>query len=147
MVIALSSVGDIISISLLVKDLVLALNDARGSSAEYQAVVRELHLLDISLLQVEKLTRVSEPSPQLSALYDSAKGVVEKCGSSVKHFIQRLDKYSKSLATGGSGSFVRDATRKVQWKITKKDEEIAKFRAEITGYTESINMLLATAQM
>ena len=36
------SVGDIISICLIVKDLVAALNDSAGSTVEYREVIREL---------------------------------------------------------------------------------------------------------
>jgi hypothetical protein len=40
------SVGDFLSISILVKDLLLALDDSRGSSRDYQEVVRKLYILD-----------------------------------------------------------------------------------------------------
>jgi hypothetical protein len=42
MPITFGSVGDIISISLLVKDAMKALDDSRGSGGEYQGVIREL---------------------------------------------------------------------------------------------------------
>ena len=47
------SFGDIVTLSLLIKDLIKSLDDSRGSSAEYQAVVRELWSLDKALLEVE----------------------------------------------------------------------------------------------
>lgn len=42
MPITFGSVGDVISVCLLIKDLVKTLDDSRGSSAEYQEVIREL---------------------------------------------------------------------------------------------------------
>lgn len=145
MSVTFGSVGDIISVSLLVKDLLIALNDCRGSSAEYQAVVRELYILDTALLQVEQHSRFSATTPELHALYETAKQTVTKCRDSVADFTARIKKFDRSLAVGGSGNAFKDATRKIQWRVSQKESEIAKFRAEVTGYSSSINMLLATA--
>ena len=147
MSITFGSVGDIISVSLLVKDLLIALNDSRGSSAEYQALVRELYILDTALLQVEQLSRSHSTTPELQALCETAKQTVTKCRDSVAEFTARIKKYSRSLAAGGSGNILKDTARKIQWRASQKEAEIAKFRAELTGYSESINMLLATGMM
>ncbi|OCL09337.1 hypothetical protein AOQ84DRAFT_339092 [Glonium stellatum] len=147
MPITFGSVGDIISVSLLVKDLLLALDSSRGSSTEYQAVIRELYILDTALLQVEQLSRSGTATPELHALYETAKQTVAKCREAVDLFTNRVKKYSSSLATGGSGNIIKDTARKIQWRGSQKEAEIAKFRAEVTGYSDSINMLLATAQI
>jgi hypothetical protein len=147
MPVTFGSVGDIISVSLLVKDLLIALNDSRGSSAEYQAVARELYILDTALLQVEQLSRSHATTPELHALYETAKQTATKCHDSVAEFTARVRKYSGSLAVGGSGNILKDTARKIQWRASQKDAEIAKFRAEVTGYSESINMLLATGMV
>jgi hypothetical protein len=147
MPITFGSVGDILSVSLLVKDLLIALDDSRGSPAGYQAVVRELYILDTALLQVERLSRSHSTPPELHALYETARQTVEKCRDSVAGFTARIKKYGRSLAAGGSGNFLKDATKKIQWRASQKDAEIAKFRAEITGYSDSINMLLATGMV
>lgn len=147
MPVTFGSVGDIISVSLLVKDLLVALDDSRGSSAEYQAVVRELYILDTALLQVEQLSRSRATTPELHALYETAKHTVTKCRDSVAEFTSRVKKYSGSLAVGGSGNVLKDTARKIQWRASQKDAEILKFRAEVTGYSDSINMLLATGMM
>lgn len=57
MPITFGSVGDIISVSLLVKDILVALDDSRGSSAEYQGIIRELYILDRALLEIGQLSR------------------------------------------------------------------------------------------
>jgi len=147
MPITFGSVGDIISVSLVVKDLLIALNDSRGSSAEYQAVIRELYVLDTALLQVEQLSRSHAATPELQALYETAKQTAAKCQDSVASFKARLGKYNGSLTTGGSGNILKDTARKIQWRASQKDAEIAKFRAEVTGYSDSINMLLATGMV
>jgi hypothetical protein len=145
--ITFGSVGDIISVSLLVKDLLLALDSSRGSSSEYQAIVRELYVLDTALLQVEQLSRTQSGTLELQALYDTAKRTVAKCRVSLDAFTKRIAKYESSLAASGSGSIIKDTARKLQWRASQKEAELVKFRAEVTGYTDSINMLIATVQM
>jgi hypothetical protein len=147
MPVTFGAVGDIISVSLLVKDLLLALNDSRGPPAEYQAVVRELYILDTALLQVEQLSRSRASTPELQALYETAKQTATKCRDSVSEFTVRIKKYSGSLSAGGSGNILKDTARKIQWMTSQKDAEVAKFRAEVTGYSDSINMLLATGMV
>lgn len=68
MSVTFGSVGDIISVCLIVKDLVDALDKSRGSSAEYQAVIRELWSLDRALLQVAMLSKTCEDCIELHAL-------------------------------------------------------------------------------
>jgi hypothetical protein len=57
-----------------------------------------------------------------------------------------MQKYKRSLAAGGSGKAVKDVARKLQWSLFEK-QHLASFRAELTGYTESINLLIATASV
>ena len=66
------SVGDIISIYIIIKDLVKALDDSRGSLAEYQEVIRELSALDRVLLEVELLWITCERTNELNAIRDTA---------------------------------------------------------------------------
>lgn len=64
-------IGDIISLCLLVKDVVKALDDSRGSSSEYQEVIRELRALERVLLEVELLWRTCEITVDLIALRET----------------------------------------------------------------------------
>ena len=142
------SVGDIISVSLLVKDLVLALDETRGSAPEYQAITRELLFLDQALLQVEELGRTTRcATPEVQALYGTAKCTVDKCRETIQNFRKRIDKFSRYFGPNGSGNCMKDATKKIQWKLCSKEQEITKFRAELTGYTESLKLLLATVSL
>jgi hypothetical protein len=147
MVLSCASVGDIISVSLLIKDILLALDSTRDSSAQYQSIVKELYVLDISLLQVEKLAKADEVTSQVHAIYDTAKETAEKCKGLVAAFLQRIKDYDKSLNQNGSGNQVKDFARKLKWKMAGMEEEASKFRSEIMGHSESINMLLATIQV
>lgn len=143
MPITFGSVGDIISLSLLIKDLVKSLDKSRGSSAEYQAVIRELWSLDHAFIEAEVLSQTCEQTAQLNALSATVKESAEQCRKSITTFKEQIKKYEKSLRCDGSGSFIRDTALKIRWQVSKK-EDLAKFRAEINAHCFSINMLLTT---
>jgi hypothetical protein len=146
MPITFGSVGDIISICLIVKDLVDTLNRSRGSSAEYSEVIRELWVLDRALLEVELLSRTHSATVELNALCETARQTVEKCRLTVEAFSRRIKKYGTSLGEAGSGNIMKDAALKLRWQFSQKDE-VPKFRAEVAAHSASINMLLATASV
>ena len=143
MPVTFGSVGDIISLSLLIKDLVKSLDDSRGSSAEYQAVIRQLWSLDRALLEVEALCRSCEQTVQLSALSATANECAEQCRKCITNFHEQVKKFGRSLQPGGSGSLVRDTAMKFRWQVSEK-EDLVRFRAEISAHCFSINMLLTT---
>jgi primase-polymerase (primpol)-like protein len=144
MPITFGSVGDLISISLIVKDLLVAIDESRGSSAEYKAVVNELWILDRALLEVELLSRKYTGTPEFNALYTTASKTVERCRSSIEAFTARIKKYDDHFTGNGRKSGIRGLGMKIRWQITEKDE-VEKFRAEVTAHSAAINMLLATA--
>lgn len=146
MPITFGSVGDIISISLLVKDLVKCLDESRGSSAEYQAVIRELWSLDHALLEVDLLLRSCRQSVELSDLCKTANRCAEQCRKCMEDFREKTKRYQRGLQGGVPGNRVRDTVAKIRWHVSEKDD-LVKFRAEITAYCSSMNMLLATAGM
>lgn len=143
MPIGVGSVGDIISICLLAKDLVEALNSSRGAAAEYQEIVRELWGLERALLQVDLLSRTHNSSLELNALHETARRTAENCRVCIAEFLKKIKKYKPSLGETGSGSIFRDASRKIQWQVMQSGD-VSKFRAEIGAHSQSISMLLAT---
>lgn len=146
MPISFGSVGDIISICLIVKDLVVALDESGGSSKQYQSPKRELWALERALLEVELLCRSSDATPSLNALYATAKKAAVDCRIPVDALLKKIRKYDTSLAQDRQRSIFRDAAMKVKWQILEKDE-IVKFQAEISAHSSSINMLLVTANV
>lgn len=130
------SVGDVISLSILIKDLVKSLDNSRGSSAEYQAVIRELWSLDHALLEVEVLFRSCEQTIQLNALSATANECAEQCRKCITKFHEQMKKFGRSLQPEGSGSLIRDTALKVRWQVSEK-EDLAKFRAEINAHCSS----------
>lgn len=140
------SVGDILSVCIVIKDLVRALDESRGSSAEYQEVIRELWGLDRVLLEVELLWRTCESTAELNTLRETAHRMADQCRRSIEAFLKKVKKYRPSLRDGGSGSVVRDATMKIRWQVAHADE-LTKFRSEINAHCSAINMLLLTASL
>ena len=140
------SVGDIITLCIIIKDLVKALDDSKGSSAQYQEVIRELWALDRVLLEVELLWRTCESTNELNALRETAHRMADQCRRSIEAFLKKVEKYRPSLRDGGSGSVLRDATMKIRWQVSHADE-LTKFRAEINAHCSAINMLLLTASV
>ena len=146
MPITFGSVGDIISVCLLIKDLVDALNDCQGSAHDYQQLVKELRSLERVLLQVNQLVCKYEASPALNVYCVDARDAVENCRQSAEPFLKQLKTYSRSLKPGGSGNVVKDTVRKVQWKVVQTDN-LEKFYKEITTQTNTLNSLLLTWNM
>jgi hypothetical protein len=142
MPITFGSVGDIITLSILIKDTVNCLDDSRGSSAEYQAIIRELWNLDRILLQVELTFQSCERTPELNALRAIASQSAEQCRECVTKFRDQIRHFQRSLQTGHSGNFVRDVASKIKWQASPK--RLANFRTEINTHSMTINMLLAT---
>ena len=144
MPITFGSVGDIISVSLLIKDLVKCLDKSRGSSSEYQAAIRELRSLDHALLEAELLLQSCKQSMELSDLCNSANRCAEQCRKCIVDFRDKTKRYQRALQGGGTGNLVRDTTAKIRWHVSERDD-LTKFRAVITTHCLSLNMLLATA--
>ncbi len=146
------SVGDCISVSLLIKDCVVALDSSRGSATEYQEVIRELWALDRALLEVVSLAEGFEATVELNALTGSARRVADQCRGCIEGFLGRVKGYEKSLGIGGKlgggtgGNGLRDAKSKLGWALFMKDD-LAKFRSEINAHSSAINMLLITASV
>ncbi|KAI4636979.1 hypothetical protein J4E93_010769 [Alternaria ventricosa] len=147
MPVTFGAVGDIISVVLLVKDLVAALDEARGSKAEYQAAVRELWTLDRTLLEIDLLTRQhgDGATPELRSLCETAKQAVARCNDRVSAYKKRIQGYQRAFEVGKVNR-VREIGRAIGWRTGEK-EALEQFRAEIAGTTSSLQMLLITANV
>ncbi len=140
------SISDVITISILIKDVLKALDDTSGAAAEYQELCRELWALDRALLEVELLSRSYDTSIELNALSHTVRRVADQCKECVEAFLEKIEGYKRSFRNGGSGNKLCDMGRKVRWALTQKGE-LARFRTEINGYSSTISMLLITANM
>lgn len=136
------SVGDLVAGINLVKDLIKALEDGAGASAEYRELIAELYTLEVALQQVNHLKLEDSRRLQRIAVEHAA----AQCQHTIDEFLKKISKFQPSLRAGGSSKPWKDSLRKIQWALCKK-EDVDRFRAEINGHASSINILLTTLQL
>jgi prephenate dehydratase len=136
------SAGDFISALELVATVVDALRESGESSTEFRALVAQLHTLQIALESVNCLEVEDAQHGEVIALQQAA----AQCQKTIDAFWEKIKKYQPSLRTGGSGSRVKDGWMKIRWAVCKK-EDLSRFKMDLVGHTESIQLLLASLQM
>jgi hypothetical protein len=148
MPITFGAVGDIISVCLLVKDLVDALDKSCGSKAEYQSLTRELWILDRTLLEIDLLSRThgGGAKPEMEALCETARKAVDRCKELVSDFLRQIKKYQDTFGEAAKPNFVKEIAMKVRGRVAERDM-VEKFRVEIAATSTSLQMLLATASV
>lgn len=136
------SAGDFISALELVATVVDALRESGESSTEFRALVAQLTTLQTALESVNRLDIDDAQQGEVIALQQAA----AQCQRTIDAFWKKIQKYQPSLKAGGSGSRVRDGWMKIKWALLKK-EDLVRFKMDLVGHTESIEMLLATLQL
>lgn len=134
------AVGDFLSIALLIKDIVSALDDYRGSVKEYQDLVNGLVILQETVHEVAKVYSDEKLPSGVSDLSPIALRNIQQIQQCLAGFRDQIRKYGPSLAERGTGNVFKDVVRKVQWKLEEKD--VNKFRAELIGHNMSLKVLL-----
>jgi hypothetical protein len=152
MPVTFGSVGDIIAVGLLIKDLVAALNQSRGSQAEYKQLVAELNLLQDVLARIDNLcntTATAGPRLQVSDLHNTALQIALNCRKCIEGFNIQLKRYDKTLGSSRARSkkeMCKAAVAMVRWQLSKK-EEVVRFRAAITGQTALLDLVLSATTL
>ncbi|KFX95657.1 hypothetical protein V490_03737 [Pseudogymnoascus sp. VKM F-3557] len=136
------SCGDFIAAVELVTTVVNALSESSEATQEYSELLRQLYSLNIALLQVKSLHVGDSQHSELVGIRQAA----AQCHQTIDAFWQKIQKYQPHLQSNGSSSRVKDSWMKIKWAVCKKDE-VAKFKADLAGHTESILMLLAAVQI
>lgn len=140
MPVTFGSVGDIIAVVSIVKDLIEALDKSRGSAAEYQSLIRDLRLLGEVLSKIEEFSSTYETNHELAALYEVARRLVEPCRQAIEAFGSRVRKYESTLGRD-NGNVAKATFAKLRWQVGEK-EEVSKFRVEVAGHVASMSLLL-----
>lgn len=145
MPVTFGSIGDIIAVSLLIKDIILALNESHGSASEFQQVTLALNNLDKALLEVHVLSGRLALIPEVLDLIQTIRKTVDDCRASLNLFFDKIRKY-KCLEPNSSSTtqVTTRVTRKLQWAFFEKGE-VKRFQSEVSLHSSSLNMLLATA--
>ena len=135
------AIGDFLTAGKLIAQAICALKDAGGSKQQYQRLILELHVLQVSLEGVEKLDGPDELGPVRRAIKDAAlNGLNPLLG-----FLKMTEKYNESLGVGQSSGRLRGAGEKIMWAT--KREDIQRFRQEMNSHVVAINMLLGLYQV
>jgi hypothetical protein len=127
------SVGDFIAAIELVGTVNDALRSSGAAGSEYRELVGQLLSLETALIQVKRLEILDGQYAEVIALRQAA----AQCRRSIDEFWEKTKKYQASLTNTGSGSKVNDGWMKIKWAVCKKDD-LAKFKADLVGHTESI---------
>jgi hypothetical protein len=134
MPITFGSVGDILAICALVKDCVDALSDTNGSAPQYQAIVRELEILQKALLEVGVLSRTHAITPELTALFISADTTIERCQQTLAQFKAKVQPYDKHLSASPGGRSVQ----KIYNRSAKNYSGISKWKTKLPASEQKL---------
>ena len=146
MSITFGSVGDIISVCLLVKDLIATLDESRGSASEYQNLVHDLRNLDHALQELDHLGRICDHSSDYAALGAMAKQQGKDCRGLLEDCYEKVKTYNKHLDGSGESHVLADTYWKLHWRITRKNY-VAQFKTQLQSRIIAITMLLVTANL
>jgi hypothetical protein len=138
------SAGDFIAALELVGTVIDALRDSGSAIAEYRELLGVLYSLETSLIHVKRLEVHGLQNAELIALRQAA----AQCQRTIDNFLIKVQKYQSHLASssGMSNSRLKTSWMKIKWAVCKKDD-LSKFKADLIGHTESIQLLLAVTQM
>ncbi|KAG0138119.1 hypothetical protein HOY82DRAFT_642783 [Tuber indicum] len=136
------SVGDFIAISGLILNLVDALDSNTGSTAQYSRLSDELKSLHSAFLAVQDVVqRLRRDEKSHASTVNAITYEVECCRKLILGFTADTEKYRESLCHGGSGRKVKDAWRKISYKIFK-EEDVVMLKDSLRRRVEAINILL-----
>ncbi|KAL8758219.1 MAG: hypothetical protein Q9184_003988 [Pyrenodesmia sp. 2 TL-2023] len=140
------SVGDLVLGLKLIKQSIEALEDTKGSSAEYQALTQEIDSLKDGLEAVEDLRLDQRLGPKSKACI-AVQEAVSRCRRCIDVFLSTIAKYQAWLRTNeSSGSAWKANLKKIQWALCKRDD-VNRFRSQLERHSSSISMLLVTLQV
>ncbi|KAF1957422.1 hypothetical protein CC80DRAFT_592691 [Byssothecium circinans] len=137
------SFGDFIVGITLVKDLIKSLDDTAGARPAYQGLISDLLGLEEALTNVRNLDVV----PALAAQKIALEHIASLCQESIDKFLSKNAKFKATLGVQAppAASRWRTPLHKIQWALFREDAVNA-LRAEITGHTTTINLILNTIQ-
>ena len=138
------SVGDIISVCLLVRELVECLDKARGSASQYQALANELRSLDRALLEAGLLLDIHKTRLGTSA--ETIAQEVEACHTSLQGLRNAMRKYNDTFQENSTPGMVKRLGKSIQWHFEQKDA-LPTFKTQIAAHFNSLSLVLITVNL
>lgn len=114
-----------------------AIKDERGASSEYQLLDLELQSLRRILDQLQALQPTAENASHINAV----RALALTCRLPLEQFLDKIDRFERSLGVQTSSSYVKRVNRKAQWAVMMS-EEVSRLRTHITAKVLSLNLLL-----
>ena len=137
------SVGDFLAALELVSTVIDALRDSGQAGNEFRELLHQLYSLETALIQVKRLEIDDSQYDELVALRQAA----AQCQCTINAFWDKIEVYQRNLGPFASrASKLRDRWMRVRWAVCKKSD-VATFKADLAGHTESMQLLLSTLQM
>lgn len=141
------SVGDIVAGLKLIKQSIEAIQDTKGSTADFEALGHEIASLKAGLEAVEDLKldqTFGSESKQCVAIGQA----IARCWKCIDIFLSTIAKYQPWLRSKAASASLnwKANLKKIQWALCKKDD-VNRFRAQLERHTSSISMLLVTLQV
>ena len=112
-----NSLGDVISIAGLIRDAVKALDETRGSAAEYRNHKEKVEQLSKLMVELETYYKQTGNAAQPTAVHGMTLDLAVNCRKELEAFSTSIQKFEPHFREGGSGHDVRDASKKLQWKF------------------------------
>ncbi|KAH9909189.1 hypothetical protein F4778DRAFT_217661 [Xylariomycetidae sp. FL2044] len=141
------SLGDIIALCNIALELTRVLgagtSDAGRSAREYQSLHKDVdHFAKVLTLVVETYQQ-RESSPSLRTLDVSTKEIIEDCAGLMQEALDKLrPRYHEYLQSGGSGSKIRGAFKKVEWSV-REQQRVHVLQEKIRQNSDWLNTLIS----
>ncbi|KAF8867191.1 hypothetical protein BDZ45DRAFT_609401, partial [Acephala macrosclerotiorum] len=136
------SVGDFIAAIELVGTVIDSLRSSGEAAAEYRELVSQLFSLETALIQVKNLEFEEVQYAEVVALRQAA----AQCQRTIDGFWEKVKKCNPAMGNSSLGSSMKGRWEKIKWAVCKKDD-VARFKADLVGHTESIQLLLTAVQI
>ncbi|KAF2816127.1 uncharacterized protein BDZ99DRAFT_129393 [Mytilinidion resinicola] len=155
MPVTIGSVGDIVALCQILRDLLETLDESRGSTRDYQKAVEDIRNLQRLLFTLKDLTATCDSSSGYVALGQTARLKAQDCHDLIVVFHGKIDKYKKHLGNSKkkrgkwkkkTENAVRESFWKLHWRMSHK-ECVEQFRTNIRDHTQSITALLVSAHL
>lgn len=137
------SVGDFLAARELVSTVIDALHDNGEAANEHRELLRQLYSLETALIHVKRLDLDDYEHAELLALRQAA----SQCQHTITAFWDKIQTYPRNSGPNAPRiSKLKDRWMRVKWAVCKKDD-VFKFKADLAGHTESIQLLLSTLHL
>ncbi|KAK0664539.1 hypothetical protein QBC41DRAFT_197057, partial [Cercophora samala] len=137
------SVGDFIAGAGMAQKLCLLMTTSSDASAEYQAAMKEIHLIQQAFIHVGQLSERHVSLPRDTV--NSAAFLISSTLDTMSKFLKRTEDLKESSSTSEPPN-IRDSWCRIGWAIYGKDE-LEELREKLHNCLAALNLLLSAANL